>query len=160
MPKNFWIVACRRVIKKVLSDCIHCRQECVKANAPCKGNIPKERLYDNGNPSSSTYIEYFGPINVETTKYTRKNPALNKRYAELFILNLSWFIARRGQAKIVVSDIGSNFIVGKYQLRALEKDLDRKRITQHLNSKNITWKFNLPHRPWMSGSWESLIKSV
>ena len=89
MRKNFWIVACRGVIKKLLSDCIHCRRECVKPNAPCKGNIPKERLYDNGNTSSSTYIEYFGPIKVETTKYTRKNPALNKRYAEPFILNLS-----------------------------------------------------------------------
>ena len=152
MRKNFWIVACRGVIKKLLSDCIHCRRECVKPNAPCKGNIPKERLYDNGNTSSLTYIEYFGPIKVETTKYTRKNPALNKRYAEPFILNLKRFIARRGQAKIVISDVGSNFIAGKYELISLEKDLDSKRITQHLNSKNITWKFNLPHSPWMSGS--------
>ena len=32
----------------------------------------------------------------------------------------------------------SNFIGGEYELRMLVKDLDNKRITQHLNSKNIT----------------------
>ena len=69
-------------------------------------------------------------------------------------------MARKGHVKIITSDNGSNFIGGEYELRALVKDLDNKRITQHLNSKNITWKFNPPLSPWMGGSWESLIKSV
>ena len=77
-----------------------------------------------------------------------------------FILALSRFIARRGHVKIVTSDNGSNFIGGEYELRALLEDLDNKRITQHLNSKNITRKFNPPLSQWMGGSWESLIKSV
>ena len=117
----------------------------------------------------------------KATKHTRKNPTLNKRFGvifvcltmralhlevadnlttESFILALSRFIARRGHVKIITSDNGSNFMGGEYELRALVKDLDNKRITQHLNSKNITWKFNPPLSPWMGGSWESLIKSV
>ena len=145
------------------------------------GNLLQERLYDNAKPFSSTGIDYFGPIKVKATKHTRKNPTLNKRYGvifvcltmralhlevadnlttESFILALSRFIARKGHVKIIISDNGSNFISREYELRALVKDLDNKRITHHLDSKNITWKFNAPLSPWMGGSWESLIKLV
>ena len=83
-------------------------------------NLPKERLYGNAKPFSSTGIDYFGPIKVKATKSTRKNPALNKRYrvifvcltmralhleaadkltTESFILDPSRFIARRGHIK-------------------------------------------------------------
>ena len=47
LRKHFWIVACRRLIKKVLSDSIYCRRQFVKPNAPCMGKLPKERLYGN-----------------------------------------------------------------------------------------------------------------
>ena len=57
---------------------------------------------------------------------------------ESFKLALSRFIARRGHVKIVISDNGSNFIDGKCELRSLVKELDNKKITQRLNSKNIT----------------------
>ena len=71
---------------------------------------------------------------------------------ESFILALSRFIARRGHVKIITSENGNNFIGGEYKLRALVKDLDNKKITQHLNSKNIAWKFNPPLSPWIVGS--------
>ena len=137
------------------------------------GNLTKERLYDNAKLFSSTGIDYFAPIKVKATKHTRKNHTLNKRYGviffcltmralhleiadnlttESFILALSRFIARRGHVKIITSDNGSNFIGGEYELGAIAKDLDNKRITQHLNSKNITWTFNPPLSPWMGGS--------
>ena len=84
LRKHFWIVACRGIIKKVLSDCIYSLPQFVKPNIPCMGNLPKERLYDNAKSFSSTDIEYFGPIKVKATKYTRKNPTLNKRYGVIF----------------------------------------------------------------------------
>ena len=159
LRKHFWIVACRGLIKKVLSNCIYCHRQFVKPDPPCLGNLPKERLYDNAKPFSSTRIDYFGPIKFKVAKYARKNPALNKQYGvifvcltmrashlevadnlttESFILALSRFIARRGHVKIVTSDNGSNSIGSEYELRSLVKELDNKRITQHLNSKNIT----------------------
>ena len=58
LQKHFWIVACRGLIKKVLSDCMYCCQQFVKPNAPCMGNLPKERLYDSAKPFSSTGIDY------------------------------------------------------------------------------------------------------
>ena len=116
LRKHFWLVACRGIIKKVLSDCIYSLRQFVKPNAPCMGNLPKERFYDNAKSLSSTDIEYFGSIKVKATKYTRKYPTLNKRYGvifaglamgalhlevavnlttESFILAFSQFIARR-----------------------------------------------------------------
>ena len=86
MRKHVWTVACRGLIKKVLSDCIYFRQQFVKPNAPCMGNLPKERLYDNANPFSSTGIDYFGPITVKATNYTRKNPTLKKQYGVILFV--------------------------------------------------------------------------
>ena len=52
---------------------LYCHQQFAKPKAPCMGNLPKERLYDNAKPFSSGGIVYFGQ-----TKVKRKNPALNK----------------------------------------------------------------------------------
>ena len=79
---------------------------------------------------------------------------------ESFILALNQFIARRGHVKVITSDNGSNFIGAESELRESIKSLNNERITKHLNSKYVTWKFNLPLSPWMGGSWESIIKSV
>ena len=62
--------------------------------------------------------------------------------------------------KTIIYDNGSNFVGGKSELRTLVKELDNKNITQHLNSKNIMWKFNPSLSTWVDGSWESLMKSV
>ena len=85
MQKHFWIVECRELIKKVLSNCIYCRRQFVKTSAPCMGNLPKERLYNNAKLFSSTGIDYFGPIKVQATKHAKKNPALNKLYRVTFV---------------------------------------------------------------------------
>ena len=61
---------------------------------------------------------------------------------ELFILTLSRFLARRRHVKITACGNGRNFIGGEFELRALVDEFDSKIITQDLNSKNITWKFN------------------
>ena len=115
------------------------------------GNFPKERLCDNAKPFSSTRIDQFGPIKVKATKYTRKDPVLDKRCGvifvwltmralhlevadnlttELFILALSQLFARRRDVKIITFDNGGNFIIGgEFELRASVDELDNKRIT-------------------------------
>ena len=44
LRKHFWIVACRVLIKKVLSNCLYCRRQFVKPSALCMRNLPKETL--------------------------------------------------------------------------------------------------------------------
>ena len=59
LRKHFWIVACRILIKKVLSNCIYCRPQFVKPSALFMRNLPKERLHDNAKPFFSTGTDYF-----------------------------------------------------------------------------------------------------
>ena len=66
------------------------------------GNRPKERLYDSAKPFSSTWIDYFDPIKVKATKYTRKNAALSKRYGVIFVC-----------VKLVSAIFYQNFILTK-----------------------------------------------
>ena len=122
------------------------------------GNIPKERLFENCKPFTSTGIDYFGPIKVKTTKHTRRNPSLNKRYGVIFVcltlramdleladnlttvsvvLVLNRFIARRGHVKVITSANGSSFIGAESELRESIKSLNNERITEHLNSKYV-----------------------
>ena len=61
LRKDFWIVACIALIRKVLSNCLYCRRQFVKPNTPQMGNIPEERLFENCKPFTSTGIDYFGP---------------------------------------------------------------------------------------------------
>ena len=85
LRKHFWIVACRTLIRKLLSNCLCCCRQFVKPYTPLMGNIPKERLFENCKPFRSTDIDYFGPIKVKATKHTRRNPSLNKRYGVIFV---------------------------------------------------------------------------
>ena len=85
LRKDFWIVACRALIRKVLSNCLYCRRQFVKPNAPLMGNIPKGRLFENFKPFTSTGIDYFRLIKVKATKHTRRNPSFNKRYRVIFV---------------------------------------------------------------------------
>ena len=88
------------------------------------GNIPKERLFENCKPFTSTGIDSFGPIKVKATKHTRWNPSLNKRYGIIFAfltmramhLELADNLTRRGHVKVIASDNGSNFIAAESEL--------------------------------------------
>ena len=48
-------------------------------------NIPKERLFENCKPFTSTGIDYFGRLKVKPTKQTRRNPSLKKRCGVIFV---------------------------------------------------------------------------
>ena len=88
------------------------------------GNIPKEILFENCKPFTSTGIDYFGSIKVKATKHTRWNPSLNKRHGVILAcltmramhLELVDNLTRRGHVKVITSDNGSNFIAAESEL--------------------------------------------
>ena len=77
---------------------------------------------------------------------------------DIFILALRRFIARLGKPKEILSDDGTSFIAADRVLRQAIQDLNQSKIQTLLSNCRIVWKFNPPVSPWMSESWESLIK--
>ena len=144
-------------------------------------NLPKKHLLIYDKTIAATGVDYFGPFLVKHSKTTRRNQALTKRYGVIytclttraihlelaedlstdsFILSLRRFISRRGHVKIMKSHNGTNFVGAGTELKERLRILDQIKVENFLRMKNIKWRFNLPLCPWISGSWEPLIKSI
>lgn len=70
-----------------------------------------------------------------------------------FLIGLRQLIARRGRAKIMFSDNGTNF----QGLDNSVNRLDFRKIAAAVAIGKIEWKFNPPAAPWWGGFWERLI---
>ena len=178
---KYWILACRGVIRKILSNCFYCKRVNLRRKAQIMANLPKQRLLIYDKTFAATGADYFGPFLVKHSKTTRRNQALTKRYGVIyaclttraihlelagdlstdsFILSLRRFISRRGHIKIMKSHNGTNFVAAATELKERLSILDQIKVENFLTVKDIEWRFNLPLCPWMGGSWESLIKSI
>ena len=181
--KKIWIPVCRGLIRKVLHDCLYCKEERIKPPVPLMSDLPQDRLDIHEKPFQNTGIDFFRPILVKLSKKTRANQAKAKRYgviftcmttravhleiagdvsSDSFILSLRCFIAHRGNVKNIRSDNGTNFIGAEKELKAAINEIDKEKVMTEIIEKGIhfSWKFNPPSSPWMGGAWESLIKSV
>ena len=181
--KKIWIPVCRGLIRKVLHDCLYCKEERIKPHVPLMSDLPQDRLDIHEKPFQNTGIDFFRPILVKLSKKTRANQAKAKRYgviftcmttravhleiagdvsSDSFILSLRCFIAHRGNVKNIRSDNGTNFIGAEKELKAAINEIDKEKVMTEIIEKGIhfSWKFNPPSSPWMGGAWESLIKSV
>ena len=66
---------------------------------------------------------------------------------DLFIQALRQFIARRGNARILHCDNGSNFVGAQRELAKAFQEMDHlkiQRFLKNLGSEYITWHRNLP----------------
>ena len=120
LRNKYWIPNVRGLIRKIITDCLHCRKVSATPSLPFMADIPEERLQHNHKPFTNTGTDYFGPFYVKLSKATRSNAAKGKRYGVIFtcmttravhleisndlstdsfILTLKRFIARRGQVK-------------------------------------------------------------
>ena len=177
----YWIPACRRIIRSVITSCLYCKRERIKSAPPFMSDIPEDRLCIDEKPFTNTDVDYLGPYHIKLSKRTKSNQATAKRYVALFtylttravhleiagdlstdalILALRRFISRRGKANLIRSDNGTNFVGASKELKQAIKNIDQNTVNKHLVAKGIKWKFNPPVSPWMGGIWESLVKSV
>ena len=77
-----------------------------------------------------------------------------------FINSVRRFINRRGTPTDVYSHRGTNFKGATAELSDCVENLDHDKITNYATTRNISWHFNPPSAPHMSGAWERLVKSV
>ena len=131
LQENYWLPGSKGLIRKILSNCFFCKRQNAKSVQPKMANLPNIRLRSHVKSFSNTGVDYFRPIQVKTSRKTRRNQGTLKNYGVIFtcfniraihielsgdlstdsfIISLSRFIARRRHVNIMQSDNGTNFI--------------------------------------------------
>ena len=164
---KFWICRGRQVVKSIINKCVICKLVQAK---PLLGPVtPDLAVYRLANDFAftNTGLDFAGPLYVRNI--FGNDEQMHKCYILLFTCATSWsvhlelspgmdvenlikclkrFIARRGTAKLFISDNFSTF-----------KSQD-ERLVNSLRYNRIDWKFILPLSPWWGGFYERLIRIV
>ena len=153
---------------------------------PNEPPLPKFRL-ERSYPFANTGIDYFGPVRVKLCTTTDSaslgplgGPTLKRKVwvaiftclvtrgvhfelvidcsAEKMLNAFRRFISRRGQPKLMLSDNGTQFILGSKAINQIWNNIFMHETIQNFSSEqNITWKFITPLSPWRGGAYERLI---
>lgn len=73
------------------------------------------------------------------------------------------FIDRRGKARELRSDQGTNFVGAKIELAAALSEIDPVSVKKYLSAQDCDWiefSFNVPHVSHMGSVWERQIKTT
>ena len=106
-----------------------------------------------GNCSSNVYIALFSCC---VTRAIHLELECNLS-AETFLRCLRRFAARRGVPNLIVSDNAKTFKAAEKALRNL---YNQTRVKSELETKRITWRFNLERAPLWGGFFERMVRSV
>ena len=164
---EFWIPACRNLVRKIIHECTLCRIFEGKAyDYPKVAPLPEARVTQN-HAFTNVGIDYAGPVYVKNVYIIDNDITMHKAWICLItcassrciyldlvpdctgqacVNVLTRFINSRGAPKLTISDNGSAFISNEVQSFA--------------SVRGMRWKFNIPKAPWMGGFFERLIKSV
>ena len=173
---GYWIVGAKRLIMRVIYDCVMCRKLRRKPEEQKMADLPLDRLTP-GPPFTGVGVDVFGPWSVVTRK-TRGGAAQSKRWAVLFsclttravhieliedmssscfINALRRLVALRGPVKIYRSDRGTNFVGAADDIGVHVVNVEEGPVKSHLKENTATWIFNAPHASHMGGVWERAI---
>ncbi|PIC36617.1 hypothetical protein B9Z55_015543 [Caenorhabditis nigoni] len=139
---------------------------------PCKypnmGKLPKDRIVIS-RPYAIVGLDNFGPIAIKNqdgsegtaygtiftcavTRLVHVEIVYNASALE-FLNALRRFVAIRGVPDKIISDNGSNFVLGQKLIQ------DAIALSPE-ELQTIQWKFITPYSPWKGGFYERLIKSI
>ena len=188
--QKIWIPKSRKLIRNVifhnpLTKCLICTKfKCKPYEYPRAPELPKFR--SSGELAfSNVGIDYFGPFNVKGLESKKVWGAIftcllsraihlelvSDCSTEKFLMAFRRFIRRRRCPNVILSDNGSNFILGAKVLAKIaneEVEMNQKWLKIYSDKKvlefslenNIDWKFNTPISPWRGGVFERMIQSV
>lgn len=174
--KGYWIVGGKRLVNKIIHQCIKCRKLRGKQQHQKMADLPVQRVTP-APPFTYVGLDVFGPWQL-VTRRTRGGVVCNKRWAVIFtcltiraihieliesldtssfINALRRFLAIRGPAAQLRSDCGTNFVGARNELDAALKEMDKKLIEAYLNKEGCEWVFNPPHASHAGGVLERMI---
>ena len=123
--QHFWIVKATSVVRRAISNCMHCRLRNAKPGQQLMANLPRERLQVDAAPFAYSEVDYFGPLNIRQKRSTVKRygclfTSLTARAVHLevaadlssdsFINALRRFLSRRGPVSHLYCDNGTNLV--------------------------------------------------
>ena len=140
-------------------------------------DLPDDRTLD-GPPFTNCGVDVFGPFLIkegrkELKRYGALFTCLASRAVHIectcsigtdsFIQALRWFIAKRGNIRVLRSDNGSNFVGAQKELGNALKEMNHQKIQyflQNIGADYIIWNRNPPAFSHMGGVWERQIRSA
>ncbi|KHJ96564.1 hypothetical protein OESDEN_03473 [Oesophagostomum dentatum] len=172
--QRFWIQRPSAAYNKYLKNCVICkRNHGLPFAAPNMAPLPSDRVKIS-NPFENVGCDFMGPVLSENQErmYVCLYTCLTTRVIHLEIVeNLSTgaflnclirFVSRRGVPKIIRTDCGTNFKLGKQIIDSMfETDnMTGSSVMSYSADAGINWIFNPPGAPWMGGAWERLVGTV
>ena len=82
--ERYWIVNGRHLARKIIYNCLYCKQQRVKPQPQLMADLPLERLSCLQPTFSFTGVDYFGPVTVKRGYRTRSLSGHNERCVCLF----------------------------------------------------------------------------
>ena len=173
---GFHILNGRSLIRNFLKACITCRKLRGKTCEQIMSDLPPDRLVQDVPPFTHVGIDVFGPFYVHDGKSTRTTSGTKKIWALIIVclpsraIHLEYlpgmdtssfrnafnrFQAIRGPCLTIRSDQGTNFVLARKQMEAV----DISSFSKELQAQGIQWTFNPPHASHQGGSWERKIGS-
>ncbi|XP_043220311.1 uncharacterized protein LOC122389655 [Amphibalanus amphitrite] len=174
--QKFWIIHGNKAVRKVLSNCLHCRRRFSQPENQKMADLPIDRVQALQPPFTSTGVDCFGPFFVKRGRGQEKRYgiiftclAIRAVHLEMadnlstdsFICALKRFISRRGNVQVIRSDNGTNFVGTNNELKREWRKLHSSdAIYNTLAKRGIEWIFNTPGASHHGGVWERMIRST
>ncbi|CAB3983014.1 PREDICTED: uncharacterized protein LOC107357656 [Paramuricea clavata] len=176
---GLWIIGAKRMISKIINQCITCRKLRGNVITQHMANLPPDRL-ETPPPFTNVGFDVFGPWQIRTRRL-RGGAANAKRWglvftclncraihievletmdSSSFICALRRFFSIRGPPSLLRCDRGTNFVGAKSELDEALKEMDHKAIAKYVVEQNCEWVFNPPHASHFGGVWERQISTI
>ena len=172
--QGYYVHKGSKTVAKILNNCLVCRK--IRRPPECQkmADLPSERV-EQCPVFFHSGMDVFGPYMVkrgrsETKRYGLLFTCLYSRAIHLemledlstdcFINALRCFISLRGVVKTIFCDQGTNFVGAHNEMQQALTELEHSKLEIFLSSKQVEFKFNVPHASEQAGVWERQIRTT
>jgi len=174
---KYWIVGIKTLMKKIVNQCIHCKEKLKALQEQIISPLPIERI----KPSPAfhtTGVDYFGPF---ATKGEIQKRVRGKSYGVIFtcfssravyvdvahdlstdgfLQVLRRFSCLRGWPAKFRSDRGTQLVGASNEMKEIVNNLSWEDVIKYGRSFDCEWEFSPADGKWYNGATEALVKSV